>query len=69
MRKPVFGVCNQGRLKPAHTADAQADLCLCCSHMAKTGFLMMWLILKKPMLYKNSTVSVRTVVVSKKTYP
>ena len=24
--------------------DAQADLCLCCSHMAKPGFLMMWLI-------------------------
>ena len=23
---------------------AQADLHLCCSHMAKTGFLMMWLI-------------------------
>ena len=22
------------------TADAQADLRLCCSHMAKTGFLM-----------------------------
>ena len=25
-------------------ADAQADLCLCCSHMAKAGFLMTWLI-------------------------
>ena len=25
--------------------DAQADLHVCCSHMAKTGFLMMWLIL------------------------
>ena len=25
-------------------ADAQTDLHLCCSHMAKTGFLMMWLI-------------------------
>ena len=25
-------------------ADAQADLCLCCSHTAKIGFLMMWLI-------------------------
>ena len=24
-------------------ADAQADLRLCCSHMAKTGFLMTWL--------------------------
>ena len=24
--------------------DAEADLCLCCSHMAQTGFLMMWLI-------------------------
>ena len=23
--------------------DAQADVCLCCSHMAKTGFLMTWL--------------------------
>ena len=23
--------------------DAQADLRLCCSHMAKTGFLMTWL--------------------------
>ena len=23
--------------------DAQADLHLCCSHMAKTGFLMTWL--------------------------
>ena len=23
--------------------DAQADLRLCCSHMAKTGFLMKWL--------------------------
>ena len=75
-RKPVFGVCNQGRLKPACSttearkrlefrikklevlyylsseqqrcwsdcAEAQADLCLCCSHMAKTGFLMTWLI-------------------------
>ena len=28
------------RLRP----DAQADLRLCCSHMAKTGFLMTWLI-------------------------
>ena len=27
-------------------ADAQADLRLCCSHMAKTGFLMTWLIWK-----------------------
>ena len=25
-------------------ADAQADLRLCCSHMAKTGFFMTWLI-------------------------
>ena len=25
--------------------DAQADLCLWCSHMAKTGFLMTWPIL------------------------
>ena len=24
-------------------ADAQADLCLCCSHMAKAGFFMTWL--------------------------
>ena len=24
-------------------ADAQADLCLCCLYMAKTGFLMTWL--------------------------
>ena len=24
-------------------ADAQADLCLCCSHVHKTGFLMTWL--------------------------
>ena len=24
-------------------ADVQADLRLCCSHMAKTGFLMTWL--------------------------
>ena len=24
--------------------DAQSDLHLCCSHMAKTGFLMTWLI-------------------------
>ena len=50
MRKHVFGVCDQVRLKPACTvtearqmleilaietlADAQADLHLCCSHMA-----------------------------------
>ena len=26
-------------------ADAQGDLRLCCSHMAKTGFLITWLIL------------------------
>ena len=25
-------------------ADAQTDLRLCCSHMAKAGFLMTWLI-------------------------
>ena len=25
-------------------ADAQADLCLYCSHMALTGFLMTWII-------------------------
>ena len=24
-------------------ADAQTDLRVCCSHIAKTGFLMMWL--------------------------
>ena len=24
--------------------DAQADMHLCCSHMAKTGFLMTWII-------------------------
>ena len=34
MRRPVFRVSNQ---------DAQADLHLCYSHMAKTGFLMTWL--------------------------
>ena len=40
-RKPAFGVCVQSRLKPACAATeastllAQADLCLCCSHMAK----------------------------------
>ena len=28
-------------------ANAQADLHLCCSHMAKTGFLMTRLILRK----------------------
>ena len=28
-------------------ADAQADLHLCCSHMAKTGILMTWLISKR----------------------
>ena len=28
-------------------ADAQADLHLCCLHMAKTGFLMTWLILSR----------------------
>ena len=39
-RKPVFGVSDQERLKP----DAQADLRLSCSHMAKTGFLMARLI-------------------------
>ena len=76
MRKPVFGVCDQLRLKPACSTDdtswgleisaiasreiilskqrttnvlirmanEKADLCLCCLHMAKTGFLMMWLI-------------------------
>ena len=76
IRKPVFGLCDQGRLKPAcaatetryrlenltiasisitlarqqkqrrssDCADAQADLRLCCSHMAKAGFLMTWLI-------------------------
>ena len=78
MRKPVFGVSDQVRLKPACSAtetetsysleiaakasrgiiyylgseqqrrwsdcaNAQADLRLCCSHMTKTGFLMMWL--------------------------
>ena len=77
MRKPVYGVCDQVRLKPACTATetsqgleildltstcvivskqrttkvlirlphAQADLRLYCSHMAKTSFLMTWLIL------------------------
>ena len=30
--------------------DAQADLYLCCSHMAKKGFLMMWLIYGKSMV-------------------
>ena len=24
--------------------DSQADLCFCCSQMAKTGFIMTWLI-------------------------
>ena len=40
----------KGADQPAHQtarmrdcADAQADLCLCCSHMAKAGFLMTWL--------------------------
>ena len=31
--------------------DAQADLHLCCSHMAKTGFLMTWLIYS--MIFQN----------------
>ena len=71
MRKPVFRVCDQVRLKPAYAAteareslqildvgstgiilskertikaDVQADLVLCCRHMAKTGFLITWLI-------------------------
>ena len=39
MRKPVFGVSDQVGHKP----DAQADLRLCYSHMAKTGFLITWL--------------------------
>ena len=66
-RKPVFGVCDQLRLKPACSADktsyglesaaiasrgiilskqrtTKADLRLWCSHMAYSGFLMMWLI-------------------------
>ena len=70
-RKPVFGVCNQVRLKPGCTtseasysleisgietrdiilsrqwttkADEQADLRLCCSQRAKTGFLMTGLV-------------------------
>ena len=30
--------------KGADCADAQVDLRLCCSQMAKTGFLMTWLI-------------------------
>ena len=72
-RKPVFGVCDQVKHKPACAAaeasysleisdietilsrqrtikalirfctDAQADLRLCCLHMAKTCFLMRWL--------------------------
>ena len=71
-RKPVFGVSDQVRLKPAcsateasyrleisdietrgiilsrqRTTSAQSDLHLCCSHMAKTGFLMTWLIFIK----------------------
>ena len=49
MRKRVFGVSDQVRLKldcsATETADAQADLRLCCLHMAKTGFLMTGLIL------------------------
>ena len=28
----------------SHLTDAQADVRLCCSHMAKTGFLMTWLV-------------------------
>ena len=42
--KPVFGVSDQVRLKPACAATedrqrlAQADLRLCCSHMAKQVF-------------------------------
>ena len=78
-RKPVFGICDQVRLKPSCSAtqtkleawnlgyykqaevlyypgseqqrhwsdcaDAQANLRLCCSHMAWTGFLMRRLIL------------------------
>ena len=31
-------------LSKQRIADAQADLRLCCSHTAKTGFLMTWLI-------------------------
>ena len=83
MRKSVFGVYDQVRLKPACSAtvtswglavsaiasrgiilsrqrkqrrwsdcaDAQADLRLCCSHMAKTGFLMTGLIWHRETLW------------------
>ena len=37
--------------------DAQADLHLCCSHMAKTGFLMTWLIKQSASIQKISANS------------
>ena len=46
-RNPVFGVCHQGRLKPvcADKSDAQADLRLCCSHMAHDeAHIVLWLL-------------------------
>ena len=58
-RKPVFRVSDQVRLKKACSAtesnEAQADLHLCCSHMAKIGFLMTWIILYMTKTFRMAT--------------
>ena len=43
---------NEQQRRWSDCADALADLCLCCSHMAKAGFVMMWL---RWMLYMART--------------